>query len=72
MIVQLAVSGEEAGVLPEMLGKGAEFLDKDIDRTVKSLLAKLEPALSVIMGTVVGVLMMGVYLPMFDYMSHMK
>ena len=72
IIVQLAKSGEEAGVLPEMLGKGAEFLDKDIDRMVKSLLAKLEPAMTVMMGSVVGLLMMGVYLPMFDYMSHMK
>ena len=72
IIKQLAISGEEAGILPKMLGKGAEFLDKDIDRTVKSLLAKLEPAMTVIMGCVVGVLLMGVYLPMFDYMNHLK
>jgi type IV pilus assembly protein PilC len=72
MIVQLAASGEEAGVLPEMLNKGVDFLDKDIDRTINSLLVKLEPALTVIMGTIVGFILMGVYLPMFDYMSHLK
>jgi len=72
MIVQLAAAGEEAGILPEMLNKGVDFLDTDIDRLIGSLLIKLEPALTVIMGSVVGFILMGVYLPMFDYMSHLK
>lgn len=72
MIVQLAASGEEAGILPEMLNRGVDFLDKDIDRTINALLVKLEPALTVIMGAVVGFILMGVYLPMFDYMSHLE
>jgi len=72
MIVQLAAAGEEAGVLPEMVGKGVDFLDQDIDRHIAALLVKLEPALTVIMGGIVGFILMGVYLPMFDYMSHIK
>lgn len=72
MISHLAASGEEAGVLSEMLNKGADYLDKDIDRIVKGLLVKLEPAMTVIMGAVVGLLLMGVYLPIFDYMTHLK
>ena len=72
MIVQLASSGEEAGALAEMLNKGADFIDNDIERTTNALLARLEPALTVIMGTVVGVILMAVYLPMFDYMQHLK
>jgi len=68
----LATSGEEAGVLAEMLTKGVDFVDKDIDRMIRSLLARLEPALTVVMGTVVGVILMAVYLPMFDYMQHLK
>lgn len=72
MITQLAISGEEAGQLPEMLNKGADFLDKDIDREINSLLVKLEPALTVIMGTIVGFILMAVYLPMLDYMRHLK
>ena len=39
---------------------------------VSSLIIKLEPALTVIMGVVVGVILMAVYLPMFDYMSHLE
>ena len=72
VIVQLAASGEEAGALSEMLNKGVDFLDKDIDRMISALLVKLEPAMTIIMGVFVGFLLMGVYLPMFDYMSHLK
>lgn len=71
MIVQLALSGEEVGQVAQMLNKGADFLDKDIDRTVNALIVKLEPALTVIMGTIVGFILMAVYLPMFDYMQHL-
>lgn len=72
MIIQLAAAGEEAGIMPEMLGKGVDFLDKDINRTLNALLVKLEPALTVIMGVVIGFILLGVYLPMFDYMSHLE
>ena len=72
MIIQLAAAGEEAGVLPEMLVKGVDFLDNHIDRMVQSLLVKIEPILSVVMGAIVGSILMGVYLPMFDYMGHVK
>jgi type IV pilus assembly protein PilC len=71
VIVQLAASGEEAGTLAEMLNKGVEFLNKDIDRTINALLAKLEPALVIIMGVVVGFILISAYLPMFDYMRHL-
>ena len=72
MITQLADSGEQAGILAEMLNKGVKFMDKDIDRTINALLVKLEPAMTVIMGTIVGFILLGVYLPMFDYMSKVK
>ncbi len=72
MIIQLAASGEEAGLLSEMLNKGVDFLEKDIDRMVNALVAKLEPAMTIIMGIVVGFALVAVYLPMFDYMSHLK
>jgi type IV pilus assembly protein PilC len=72
MIVQLAASGEEAGILSEMLNKGVDFLERDINRMVNALIAKLEPALTIIMGIIVGFALVAVYLPMFDYMSHLK
>jgi len=72
VIVQMASSGEEVGMLPEMLNKGADLLDKDIERTINSLLVKLEPILTLTMGALVGLILMGAYLPMFDYMGHLK
>ncbi len=72
MITQLAISGEEVGEVAQMLNKGADFLDKDIERTMNALIVKLEPALTVIMGVIVGFILMAVYLPMFDYMQHLE
>ncbi len=72
MIAQLAISGEEVGEVAQMLNKGADFLDKDIDRTMNALIVKLEPALTIIMGVIVGFILMAVYLPMFDYMQHLE
>ena len=72
VIIQMASSGEEVGMLPEMLSKGADLLDKDVERTINSLMVKLEPALTLIMGLIVGFILIGAYLPMFDYMGHLK
>jgi type IV pilus assembly protein PilC len=72
VILQMAASGEEVGMLPEMLNKGADLLDKDIEWSIGALLVKLEPALTLIMGVLVGLILMGAYLPMFDYMGHLK
>ena len=72
MVVQLVASGEEAGILPEMLAKAADLLDKDADKLAASLLVKLEPVLTVLMGLVIGLILIGVYLPMFDYMAHLR
>lgn len=72
LIIQLTDSGEQAGQLGQMLNKGADFLDKDIDRTINSLMTKLEPMLTVGMGLVIGLILLAVYMPMFEYMSHLK
>jgi type IV pilus assembly protein PilC len=72
IIVQLAGSGEQAGILGQMLNKGVDFLEKDIERMTNSMLVKLEPILTLGMGAVIGLILMAVYLPMFDYMSHLK
>ncbi len=72
VIVQLAHAGEQAGLVPQMLAKGADYLDHAVQRRTNAILVKLEPILSVVMGATVGLILLGVYLPMFDYMSHIK
>ncbi len=71
-IVQMATSGEQVGRLADMLVKGVDLLDRDIERILAALIVKLEPALTLIMGLVIGLVLMGVYLPMFDYMTHLR
>jgi type IV pilus assembly protein PilC len=71
-VIQMAASGEQVGKLSEMLGKAVDIIDRDIDRRVDALVIKLEPILSLVIGLIVGGLLIGIYLPMFDYMSHMK
>ncbi|MBN2590282.1 MAG: type II secretion system F family protein [Sedimentisphaerales bacterium] len=72
VISQLAAAGEEAGKLSEMLNKGADFLDKDIDRMIKSMLVRIEPILTAVMGVIIGFILISMYLPMFDYMNHLQ
>ncbi len=71
-LVQMAFSGEQVGKLPEMLTRGVDLLDRDIERTMAALIVKLEPVLTLVMGLIIGVVLMGVYLPMFDYMTHLR
>ncbi|MFC1763611.1 type II secretion system F family protein [Planctomycetota bacterium] len=72
MVVRLADSGEQAGVIDEMLHKAADFLDKEIDRIINSMLIKLEPILTLGLGGLIGLMLLGVYLPMFDYMNQIR
>ena len=72
IIPQLAATGEQSGQLSEMLNKGADFIDKDIDRTVKALLVIIEPVITVIMGIVIGFILLAIYLPIFDYMIYIR
>lgn len=71
-IIQLIAAGEEVGALTEMLNKGVDFLDKEIERKTKSLLVKLEPIMTLVMAVIVGFILIGVYLPMFDYIAHLN
>lgn len=72
VIIQLATSGEEAGALPDMLNRGVDFLDKIINRIINSLIVKLEPTLTVVVGIIIGFMLISVYLPLFDYVRHVR
>jgi type IV pilus assembly protein PilC len=69
MVVGMAAAGEESGAMPEMMEKSAEYLERDIDRNIKKLLVKIEPALTVGLAAIVGFILIAVYLPMFDVMK---
>ena len=66
IVVQMIATGEESGQLNTMLDKCADFLDESVDMVIKSLIVKLEPALTFLLALLVGFIAMAIYLPMFD------
>lgn len=64
--VRLLGLGEESGQVGEMALRAAEVLDREFERSIKRLLAALEPALTVALAAVVGVLLLALYLPIFS------
>lgn len=66
MALQMCGVGEESGALDAMLGKLAEFYEREVDDRVAGLSSVLEPALIVFLGGVVGVLVVALYLPIFQ------
>jgi len=65
MVVQMIAVGEESGSLDEMASKVADFYEADVDAAVDGLSSLLEPLIMVILGTLVGGLVIAMYLPIF-------
>jgi type IV pilus assembly protein PilC len=65
MVVQMIAIGEEAGSLDSMLSKVADFYEEEVDNAIDSLSSLLEPFIMVILGTLVGGLVVAMYLPIF-------
>jgi len=65
MVVQMASIGEEAGALDTMLFKVADYYEQEVNNAVDALASLLEPAIMVIIGTMVGGMVVAMYLPIF-------
>jgi type IV pilus assembly protein PilC len=65
MVIQMCAIGEESGSLDAMLGKAAEFYEDEVDEAVKGLSALMEPFIIVILGTLIGGIVVSMYLPIF-------
>ncbi|WP_386067616.1 type II secretion system F family protein [Tahibacter sp. UC22_41] len=65
MVVQMVAIGEESGALDKMLFKVAEFYEEEVNNAVDALSSLLEPFIMVIIGTLVGGMVIGMYLPIF-------
>jgi type IV pilus assembly protein PilC len=66
MVTQMIEVGEESGQISQMLDKVADFYDREVDSAAESLTASIEPIMVVVMGTVVGGMVICLYLPMFS------
>ncbi len=69
MVTQMINVGEQTGDLDGMLSKVADFYDEEVDVAVESLLKALEPAMIVILGTIVGGMIVAMYLPIFGIIN---
>lgn len=65
MVLQMTAIGEESGSLDHMLGKAADFYEAEVDEMVAGLSSLMEPIIIVILGTVIGGIVVAMYLPIF-------
>jgi type IV pilus assembly protein PilC len=63
--------GEETGSLTKVLGSVAKFYNQEVETTTKSLTTLIEPILIVVLGIGVGILVVGVLLPIYNIASQM-
>ncbi|OGA66188.1 MAG: type II secretion system protein F [Betaproteobacteria bacterium RIFCSPLOWO2_12_FULL_68_20] len=65
MVIQMASIGEETGALDAMLGKIADFYEAEVDDAVEALSSLMEPMIMVVLGTLIGGMVVAMYLPIF-------
>ena len=65
MVLQMVTIGEEAGSLDAMLSKVADFFEAEVDDAVEALASLMEPMIMVVLGTLIGGLVIAMYLPIF-------
>jgi type IV pilus assembly protein PilC len=65
MVLQMIQIGEESGSLDNMLGKVADYFEREVDDAVTALSSLLEPIIIVFLGVVIGGLVVAMYLPIF-------
>jgi len=69
MVVQMVEIGDVTGELDSLLSKIADFYEEEVDRAVEALMAMLEPMMMVFLGTVLGFIIVAMYLPIFKMAS---
>jgi len=65
MVLQMVAIGEEAGSLDAMLGKVADFFEAEVDDAVSAISSLMEPIIMVVLGTLIGGMVVAMYLPIF-------
>ncbi len=65
MVTQMVAIGEESGSLDSMLAKVADFFEQEVDDAVEALSSLMEPIIMVVLGTLIGGMVVAMYLPIF-------
>ena len=69
MVTHMIAVGESTGALDAMLGKIADFYEDEVDQAVETLTSLLEPIMMVVLGTIIGFIVIAMYLPIFTMAS---
>lgn len=72
MVVQMIAVGEETGALDTMLTKIADFYEDEVNASIKALTSILEPIMMIGVGALVGIIVIALYLPIFNLMQLVK
>ena len=65
MVLQMVAIGEESGSIDSMLNKVADFFEAEVDDAVDALSSLMEPVIMVVLGTLIGGMVVAMYLPIF-------
>lgn len=66
MVRQMIAIGDESGSTDQMLGKIADFYEDEVETAVKSMTSLIEPLLMVILGSIIAILVLAMYMPIFN------
>jgi type IV pilus assembly protein PilC len=66
LAAEMITVGEQTGALPAMLNSVAEFFEEDVSTALTAALALIEPAILIVMGVVVVIILISLYLPIFS------
>lgn len=69
MLVEMIAVGEETGGLDKVLEQVADFYDREVEQTLKGLTSVIEPVIMVILGGIIFVIVLSVFMPMFDLVN---
>jgi MSHA biogenesis protein MshG len=72
LILQMIGVGEDSGEVDSLLLDVAEYYEREVDYDLKSLSAKIEPILIVVMAVFVLILALGIFLPMWEMFNVQK
>jgi type IV pilus assembly protein PilC len=72
MVVQMIAVGEDTGALDAMLDKIADFYDQEVESTTEQLTALIEPVMIAVLGSIVGAMVIALYMPMFKIFELIK
>jgi type IV pilus assembly protein PilC len=72
MVVQMLAVGEDTGAMDTMLAKIAEFYDQEVEATTEALTSLIEPLMIAVLGSIIGGMIIALYMPIFKVFDLIK